>query len=122
MNLLFREILPIELTNSPRNEAYRHFASSKIAKEYCEMMKYQDKDSAIGKLVKIKIIRYLSRNQKPFTTYSRFNGNFMEIREMIILLGWIERGLKCEYVFEEDDTCRDQFQLAGKTMIEVYEI
>ena len=86
------------------------------------MAKYQDRDSAIGKFVKIKIIRYLSRNQKPFTTYNRWQGNFMEIREMMILLGWIERGLKCEYVFEEDDTCRDQKELAGKTMIEVYEI
>ena len=120
--LLFREILPIELTNSPRCADYRYFASNKIATRYADMIGNKEHHEAKGKLVKIVMTRYLARNQKPFETYQRWNGNFMEIREMMINLGWIDRVKTHAYEFREDDTCRDQAELAGKTMVEIYEL
>jgi len=122
MNLLFREILPIELTNTPRNADYRYFASSMIAKSYADMIGNKEHREAKGKLVKIVVTRYLSKNQKLFTAYNRWNGNYMEVKEMMIKLGWVIRYKSYPTEFKQDATCRDVPELAGKTMIEVYEI
>jgi len=122
MKLLFREILPIELTNSPRCADYRYFASSKIAKSYAEMIGNKEHHEAKGKLVKIVVTRYLRKDQKLFTDYTRRNGNFLEIREALIQLEWLQRWFVYTYEFKQDETRRDVPELAGKTMIEVYEI
>jgi len=122
MNLIFREILPIELTNSPRYGNYKYFASSMIAKSYADMIGNKEHHEAKGKLVKIVLTRYLKRDQKLFTKRNRFKGNYIEIAEMMKILGWVERWSDQIYYFKQDDTCRDVPELAGKTMIEVYEI
>jgi len=41
---------------------------------------------------------------------------------MMRILNWLDADKVYDYKVREDDTCRDVPELAGKTMIEVYEI
>ena len=122
--LLLRQILPIELSNGNTGRSSKWFSSAKLRKQYEADLRlqgfsrepFEDQTSVI-------VTRYLKPRQSKWDSSSCGRGNYKEIEDALVALGWWNDDSPkwiSETRFKQDDTCRDQPQLSGKTMIEVY--
>ena len=124
-NLLLRVILPIELENGNKGRSGKWFSSAKLRKQYeATFRALKLTRQPFDEPVTVKVTRYLKPRQSKWDTSSCGRGNYKEIEDALVAVGWFtDDSYKWirDTRFTQDDTCRDVPQLAGMTMVEVYE-
>lgn len=110
MALLLDELLPVELTNGNDGRGSKWFRSAKVREEM-ELILSQHRRTPFSCRTRVVVTRILGPGQRLWDSSSILRGNWKEIEDALVCLGWwIDDGprwiVKTEG--EQDATRRDE--------------
>tara|TARA_R110000782_G_scaffold124751_3_gene216246 strand:- start:909 stop:1373 length:465 start_codon:yes stop_codon:yes gene_type:complete len=88
---ILTEILPIELTNSNDGQGHSWHRGAKFRKQVERKLAAQGfRREPFPWLVRLEITRVLGRRQSKWDSSSVLRGNWKEIEDALVVLGWFE--------------------------------
>jgi hypothetical protein len=105
-------ILPIELTNGNDGRGSKWFSSAKVRKQVEAQLRTLEFTRAPFEVpVEVHVIRILGKNQRLWDSSSIGRGNWKEIEDALVVLGWFQDDSPkwiTETRFFQDATRREQ--------------
>lgn len=87
--LLFRVVLPIELTNGNDGRGSKWFSSAKVRKKVEQQLRNLGfTRNPFDKPVTVQVTRVLGKGQRLWDSSSIGRGNWKEIEDALVVLGW----------------------------------
>ena len=91
MTALIDVILPIELTNGNDGRGSKWFSSAKVRKQVeAHLRTLEFTRAPFEAPVEVHVIRILGKNQRLWDSSSIGRGNWKEIEDALVVLGWFQ--------------------------------
>ncbi len=114
-------VLPVELTNGNDGRGSKWFSSAKVRKDMERVLAVYRRDP-FDQPVRVVVTRFLGKGQRLWDSSSVLRGNWKEIEDALVALGWWHDDcpkwiVKTEG--EQDDSQRDE---GPAVLVDVFEV